>query len=419
MTSPLTRLRRRLTAWYVGVFALILLGFGVVTYVVVVRQVARAVDQSLMETVDATIVFLQQRDTTLVPVRFPVISPGRRVWVLGENLEDTGFSSAPLAPWVKTAASRVFAEGETRAGGETPDDLIYRMRGRSVTLRGGRRVAVVASADLVEIEDQYRAVMVGFGLAGAAALVLVSLGGWRLARRSLDPMERALSEMRRFMADAAHELRTPLAVVKGHADVALQNPRDPVEYREVLGRVSDEASRLAEIVERMLLLARADTGDWPTVTESFFLDDVLLDVSNAGRALGAARGVRIEVGSVDEAPVRGDPALVRQLVMALVDNAVKYSPDGAVVRVSLVQGEGTCTVAVEDDGPGIPAEALPHVFERFYRADDARPRQAGAGLGLAIARWIAELHGGKISLSARSPGGTRATVTLPLESAVI
>jgi two-component system OmpR family sensor kinase len=274
---------------------------------------------------------------------------------------------------------------------------------------------VVAAAVLVEIEDQYPSVIVGFVLAGLASLGLVALGGWRLARRSLDPMDRAMTEMRRFMADAAHELRTPLAVLRGYADVALQKDRDSTEYQEVLGDVSREAARLADIVERMLLLARAEAGDWPTAQESFFLDDVILDVGNAGRALGGARGVRMEVGDLDEAPVRGDPALLRQLLMALVDNAVKFSPDGGTVRLSLVRRGDTCSATVEDEGPGIPDEARPHVFERFYRADSARPRQQGAGLGLAIAEWIAELHGGTVTLGAREGGGTRASVTLPVE----
>ena len=415
MTSPLVRLRRRLTFWYVGVFTLILLVFGATTYSIVVHQVSRALDRSLTATVNATASFLQRRDPKLEPVPFPLIAPGRRVWVLREDLTETGFSSSPVEPWVEAAAKRALERGRARAGGETPDDHVFRLRARTVSLPGGERVAVVAAANLLEIEDQYRAVVVGFVLSALMALGLVAVGGWRLARRSLDPMEQAMNEMRRFMADAAHELRTPLAVLRGHADVALQKPREPDEYVEVLGDVSREATRLADIVERMLLLARADTGDWPTVSESFFMDDVVLDVSNAGRALGASRGVRIAVEYLDEAPVRGDPALLRQLLMALVDNAVKFSPDRATVRVSIVRDEGACAVVVEDDGPGIPEEALPHVFERFFRVDEARPRQPGAGLGLAIAQWIAKLHGGTVTLQGGSAGGLRATVTLPLE----
>jgi signal transduction histidine kinase len=415
VTSPLTRLRRRLTLWYVGIFALILLAFGAVTYEIVVHQVDRALDRSLMATVDATAALIEEADSGAGPTPVPVVTPGRRVWVLNQDLTETGYSSTPAEPWVLDAAQRAFAHGTARAGGETPQDRVFRLRARAVTLPDGRRIAVVAAAVLVEIEDQYPSVIVGFALAGLASLGLVALGGWRLARRSLDPMDRAMTEMRRFMADAAHELRTPLAVLRGHADVALQKDRDGTEYREVLGDVSREAARLADIVERMLLLARAEAGDWPTAQESLFLDDVILDVGNAGRALGGSRGVRIEVGDLDEAPVRGDPALLRQLLMALVDNAVKFSPDGGTVRLSLLRQGGMCTATVEDEGPGIPDEARPHVFERFYRADVARPRQEGAGLGLAIAEWIAELHGGTVTLGNREGRGTRAAVTLPLE----
>ncbi|MCG6989885.1 MAG: HAMP domain-containing histidine kinase [Gemmatimonadetes bacterium] len=415
MTSPLTRLRRRLTLWYVGIFALILLAFGAVTYEIVVHQVDRALDRSLMATVDATAALIEEADSGAEPTPVPVVTPGRRVWVLNQDLTETGYSSTPAEPWVLDAARRAFAHGTARAGGETPQDRIFRLRARAVTLPDGRRIAVLAAAVLVEIEDQYPSVILGFALAGLASLGLVALGGWRLARRSLDPVDRAMSEMRRFMADAAHELRTPLAVLRGHADVALQKDRDGTEYREVLDDVSREAARMGDIVERMLLLARAEAGDWPTARESLFLDDVVLDVGNAGRALGGSRGVRIEVGDLDEAPVRGDPALLRQLLMAFVDNAVKFSPDGGTVRLSLVRQGDMCVATVEDEGPGIPDEARPHVFERFYRADAARPRQQGAGLGLAIAEWIAELHGGSVALGTRDGGGTRAAVTLPLE----
>jgi signal transduction histidine kinase len=415
VTSPLTRLRRRLTLWYVGIFALILLAFGAVTYEIVVHQVDRALDRSLMATVDATAALIEEADSGAAPTPVPVVTPGRRVWVLNQDLTETGYSSTPAEPWVLDAARRAFAHGTARAGGETPQDRIFRLRARAVTLPDGRRIAVVAAAVLVEIEDQYPSVILGFALAGLASLGLVALGGWRLARRSLDPVDRAMSEMRRFMADAAHELRTPLAVLRGHADVALQKDRDGTEYREVLEDVSREAARLGDIVERMLLLARAEAGDWPTARESLFLDDLVLDVGNAGRALGGSRGVRIEVGDLDEAPVRGDPALLRQLLMAFVDNAVKFSPDGGTVRLSLVRQGDTCVATVEDEGPGIPEEARPHVFERFYRADAARPRQQGAGLGLAIAEWIAELHGGSVTLDSRDGGGTRAAVTLPVE----
>lgn len=414
MTTPLTRLRRRLTLWYVGVFTLILVAFGSVTYAIVTHQVARALDRSIMATVDAAVAMIEEQAPTSDPSHLSLVAPGRQVWVLNEDLTETGYSSTPAEPWVLAAARRAFSDGSARAGGETPDDQVFRLRARAVTLSDGTRVAVVAAAVLVEIEDQYPSVLVGFGVAGLASLALVALGGWRLARRSLDPMERAMTEMRRFMADAAHELRTPLAVLRGHADVALQKSREAAEYAEVLGSVSREASRMGDIVERMLILARADAGDWPTVRERLFLDDIVLDVGNAGRALGAARGVRIEIGELDEAPLEGDPALLRQLLMALVDNAVKYSPDGGTVRLSLVGTGDVCTVTVQDEGPGISDDALPHVFERFYRADAARPRQQGAGLGLAIVAWIAELHGGTVTLGPGEGRGTTAEVTLPL-----
>jgi signal transduction histidine kinase len=414
VTSPLLRLRRRLTLWYVGVFALILLAFGAVTYTIVVHQVTGALDRSLVATIDATAGLLR-REPPAQPTPPPVLSPGRRVWVLNEDLTQTGYTSTPIEPWVLDAARTALVDGEARVGGETPDDRIFRLRARAVSLPDGRRLVVVAAAVQVEIEDQYPSVFLGFSVGALLSLCLVALGGWRLARRSLDPVDRAMTEMRRFTADAAHELRTPLAVLRGHADVARQRKRTEGEYDEVLHSISREAARLGDIVERMLLLARADAGDWPTTKESLFLDDVVLDVGNSGRALGAARGVHLEVDDLDEAPVKGDPALLRQLLMAIVDNAVKFSPDGGTVRLGLVRDGDVGRVTVDDEGPGIPETALPHVFERFFRADPARTRQQGAGLGLSIAEWIAQLHGAALSLEPRPGGGTRALVTIPLE----
>ncbi|HKJ02486.1 MAG TPA: HAMP domain-containing sensor histidine kinase, partial [Longimicrobiales bacterium] len=391
-------------------FALILAGFATAVYSVVTWQVAASLDRSLTATVDAAarLVVEGRGDAGAL---IGMLTPGRRVRVMWEG--ESGGPAAPGDAWVGEALVRTLAEGEVRLRYESPDDRTWHLYARAAEGARGRRLAVAAWAPAVELEEAYPGLLAGIVLAGLASLGLVAVGGWRLARRSLGPVDDAFAEMRRFMADAAHELRTPLAVVRGHADVALQRDRTPAEYRDVLSDVVRETTRMGDIVERLLLLARADAGDWPLADEALFLDDVVLDVAHAGGALGAPRGVRVEVGDVAEAPVRGDPGLLRQSLMALVDNAVNHGPDGGVVRLSVEAAGAACSAHVDDDGPGIPPELRSRVFERFYRGDPARGRPGGAGLGLPIAAWVARLHGGTLTLSAGEGGGTRATLTLP------
>lgn len=251
--------------------------------------------------------------------------------------------------------------------------------------------------------------------------MLVGVGGWLLARKTTEPVERSIEHMRRFMADAAHELRTPIAVVRSRAEVALQRPRDAGDYVASLRAIDRETGRLTRIVDDLLMLARADAGERPIARERLFLDDVTSDAVEAARAIAARKSVHVEVEAFDEAPVVGDPALLRQLAMILLDNAIKYSPSGGRVQVAVRAAAKHVELVVADRGAGISADQLPHVFERFFRGDPARGRDTGddappdgAGLGLAIAQWIVEEHGGAIRMASEVKRGTRVTVELPL-----
>jgi len=215
------------------------------------------------------------------------------------------------------------------------------------------------------------------------------------------------------MADAAHELRTPIAVLRTRAEVALQRERDPASYIETLSRVEEEAKRLGAIVGDLLTLAHADAGEWPVAHDRLFLDDIALDAADAAHVLARQRGVTLEVGTFEESPIIGDRALVRQLLMQILDNAVKFTPQGGRVRVDVSASNGTSTVVVADTGIGIPASQIPHVFDRFYRAENARERAPGAGLGLSIARWIATAHGATVSLDSTPGAGTTVVLTFP------
>ena len=208
-------------------------------------------------------------------------------------------------------------------------------------------------------------------------------------------------------------------MLRSSAEVALQQPREPAAYVDALTRIEAESGRMGRLVEDLLTLARADAGERPIARERVYLDDVTVDAVGAARTLADAKGLSLTLDEFEEAAVDGDATLLRQLVMILLDNAVKFTPRGGHVHVRVGANGSSATLVVEDDGMGIPAEQLPHVFERFWRGDPARHRSDdgqgsnGAGLGLAIARWIATAHGGDVRLEPAPGGGTIAHVSLP------
>lgn len=409
MSASLDGVRRRLTFWYVGIFALVLVGFGAAIYSVIERRTLEGIDRSLERTVSQrTRWVLERRAPTLTAQDSALYE--RRVVVF--NADGEPISPTTAEPWLVEFAGRVLADSVAKHRVKTPDGRVWQLYGKRIRTTLGNTYATVAVADLGELRDRFPSLVRGFAASAAVALLLAGLGGAALARKSTGPIERTFDQMRRFMGDAAHELKTPIAVLRARAEVALQRPRGDDEYQEVLAGVLQETERLGALVENMLILARADAGQWPVRTESVFLDDVLLDAASAARALAAAKGVRVEVGEFDETPVRGDPALLRQLFMVVFDNAVHFTPPGGQITADVVRRGSQAQVVITDTGIGIPRAALPYVFDRFFRADAARGR-GGAGLGLAIAQWIVDQHRGRIELSSDVGQGTRVRVVLP------
>lgn len=219
----------------------------------------------------------------------------------------------------------------------------------------------------------------------------------------LDRLDRAFDAQRRFVADASHELRSPLTVLRGDLDVALRRERSPQEYRETLERMREETVRMTALAENLLVLARADAGLPATSLAGVDLADIAERVVERAAHQAEAAGIVLTVESAP-APARGEAALLERAVGNLVENAVRHVPRGSHVTVRCARSGGLAVLDVEDDGPGIPAEHAPLVFERFYRGDPARSRDAGTGLGLPIARAIAEAHGGSLTLERASPG---------------
>jgi len=232
----------------------------------------------------------------------------------------------------------------------------------------------------------------------------------------LSRLEGSLIQQRQFMADASHELRTPVTTARTAASVALQQPtRGEAEYRETLAIVEQEMVRLSRIVDDMFTLARADAGSYPVRATEMYLDEVLDEVVRGLRVVAATRGITISANTLRPAPLIGDEDLIRRLIVNVIDNAVRYAPSNSVLRVALDRAGKNYALSVSDDGPGIPLEIQPRIFERFYRVDAARTHESdgGAGLGLALSRWIALVHGGEVVLAASSRSGSTFVITLP------
>ncbi len=230
----------------------------------------------------------------------------------------------------------------------------------------------------------------------------------------LTRLDEAFRRQRQFTADASHELRTPLAIIKGDIGVTLERRRSADEYEQLLGGLDEEVDRLTRLVEDLLLLARADAGQPLLEREPVELVSLLCVVTDQVRALAAANAVTLAVHVPASLPVNGDTDKLLRLFLNLLDNAIKYTPPGGQVILRASQQAEQAQVEVVDSGPGIPPEQVAQIFERFYRADASRTRASGgAGLGLAIARWIAEAHGGGIEARSAVGGGTTFRVWLP------
>jgi signal transduction histidine kinase len=232
-------------------------------------------------------------------------------------------------------------------------------------------------------------------------------------------LEASFEQQRQFMADASHELRTPLAVMHTAADVTLHQPcRAESEYREALAMIRQQTQRLTRLVGEMGLLAQADAGHRPLHLHTFYLNELLTETARTVQVLATRKHVTLTTTCVPEALCEGDEALLRQMLLNLLDNAITHTPPEGQVQLTLTRHDGQYRITVTDTGSGIPAEAQPHIFERFYRVEQARTRTAtsagsGAGLGLAIARWIAQAHHGALTLARSDATGSVFVAILP------
>jgi heavy metal sensor kinase len=224
----------------------------------------------------------------------------------------------------------------------------------------------------------------------------------------LDRLQQAFDQLRRFTADASHELRTPLAAIRSVGEVGLQNSRSIADYRDTIGSMLEEVSRLTNLVEALLTVSRADAGQMKIAAASFSPLEVTKEVVGLVEILVEERHQTVSVSGEDSIRVLGDRLLLRHALINLLQNAVKYSPEGGNISVVVASGlSNRATVTISDSGPGIPVEHRARIFDRFYRVDDARTRETGGvGLGLAIANWAVQAQGGRIRVEDSREGAT-------------
>ncbi len=416
--DPLRRLRLQLTLWYGGVFTLILVLLGGGVFLAVRRQLSRQLDASLrnatVELQRATRIREVERARAKGPVADAVSElhiPDRMLFLL----DSTG---APVIPseapgWVQAAARDAAVNGQSDLDMSEPGDREIRLHAQRFTGGDGTVFIAAVAADRVELESRYASLIEVFGSAALVALLLVAGGGYVLVRQSTAPVERSMDQMRRFMADAAHELRTPVTLLRTRAEVALTEEREARRDTDTLRAIVQEVERVGAIVGDLLTLARADAGELPAVRKTVYLDDLASDAVDSIRSLAAQHQVSVEIGEFEEAAITGDPVLIRRLLLILLDNAVKFTPVGGEVRLDVAVADGRRIVTITDTGIGIPPQDLPRVFERFFRSDTARQETDGAGLGLAIARWIVDQHAAILGVRSKPGAGTTVTVSFP------
>jgi heavy metal sensor kinase len=452
-------IRFRLTAWYAAILAVTFAAVGVGVWLAIRDAAYDTADQDLRSRLRVMREFLDRRQAR----------PGASI---DELLEDAPLISAGTRFRIADETGRWLYQAPGTEGWSAPPDaggLPARGSVQTVVQKGKplRILSAGVAPGVIQIGvpvDEFVEMLDAFtwtAIVGSPLLlILASIGGYWMSRRALAPVEQiartagdiearnlakrlplsgtgdeldhlsatlnamfarledGFRRITQFTADASHELRTPIAIIRTTAEVTRRKPRSAPEYENALDRILAESERTTDLIENLLLLARADVHIEDLVREPVGMAALVSGACAGAAALAETAGIELRAGELQDCTVLGDPRALRRLLMTLTDNAVKYSKPGGSVELSLALREtaGTPEVCLEvrDHGIGIGPEDLPHVFERFYRASKDRSRQVeGVGLGLSIAQTIAHQHGGEIRVESTPGEGTTARLLLP------
>jgi heavy metal sensor kinase len=473
MTRVFRSVRARLTLWYVGTLGVVLIVFSAGVYLLLARNLYDRLDARLASTLHAAATALnpaltgpavdvQAVNRALEELRFP----NQSVALLDATGQVIAQRTGPGGPALRLPAGphEAFESVRFYELEESEPDKDDSCRGAVQRISQGATSAayeLVVVHSVEPLSDQLDLVLNFLYVVVLVSLILAGAGGWFLAHRSLAPvvamtervqrisaenleqrleisnpedeigrlastfndllarLRSSFAQQQQFMTDASHELRTPLSAIRTASAVTLEREdREKSEYREALRIVEQEARRLTRIVEDMFLLARADAGHPSLRHTKFYLDELLNETARAAAVLAGQKHLQVITPALPEAPFWGDEGLLRQMLWNLLDNAIKYTPEGGQVKLALELRDSEYVVSVTDTGSGIPCEAQANIFERFSRGDQARSRgetagEGGAGLGLPIARWIAEAHRGRLVLQRSDATGSTFAVFLP------
>jgi len=450
-------LRARLTLWYVLVLGVALGFFSLYLFFRLHRAVLEQVDAGLRAAAVQAFSIVDDEGPTVRFVR------GEEPEATRHNLGQAGFAVRLLAldgtvlegfgSYRDVPLARPVTDYQTLE----ENDAEWRLYTQTVAAHGGATAGylqVAQSLTLADAASEGLLVQIVAGL--PLVLALAAAGGWFLAVRALRPIDRitrtaqaisandlaqriqytgpdddvgrlartfdqmldrlqaAFERERRFTADASHELRTPLTAIKGQMDVALSRPRSTAEYETAMRQLQPQVERLIRLTSDLLFITRLGLSPWRSPSTRVHLSDMLEAIIEQAQPLAEQHGLTLAAAISPGLSTMGDPDQLIRLFMNLLDNAIKYTPPGGQVTVRAAQTPTEARISVADTGPGIPAEHLPHLFERFYRVEADRSRQAGgAGLGLAIASEIVRVHRGTLDVQSRPGVGTTVTVCLP------
>lgn len=450
------RVRARLTVWYVGVLILILAGYLAGVSLLLFQQMSGVLKRLAAEDLETVKGLLYWQPNRTIGLRedyhhhtdwkqveerlLEVLSPDGRILYRNEQLGDRTMGVAPFAGEGKSG----YSGRRAKISDGTPVILIsrvYVLQGTPILIRVGYRQALIWD----ELKQTVLVLMVvlPFVLAGTA------YAGYHMVGRALDPIgqmanraeqinserlnerlpesnpedelghlaqvfnamlgriEQSFEQLRRFTADASHELRTPLAAMRSIGEVALQQKSSADEYRDTIGSMLEEVNRLTSIVENLLVLCRADSGQIKMQATDFALADLTREAASLLEVLMEDKNILFDLRGDEKAQVHADRLYLRHAVINVLHNAMKFTPPGGTITAEIArQGDSRIELAIIDSGPGISREHAARIFERFYRADETRTDEGnGAGLGLAIAMWAVEANGGEIGVRTPDDGG--------------
>jgi heavy metal sensor kinase len=456
--DQLGSIRVRLTLWYVLLLALILAGFCTFIYLRLQRDLYSEADRLLLDEARGLATALQSGDDANLSGLLADV-PAGTIAVLSDTSSGRVLASQSGSTQAVADLRNVAVQSDTRSSVQSvtlAGDSTWRLATMPVTSSDQANWTVRVARSDRDVDAALRQLLTQIALAVPLVLLVAIASGLFLAGRALDPidaitrtaahigaedlnqrlrihggdevgrlaatfdrmldrLERAFQQQRQFTADASHELRTPLAMLMSQIEITLERGRSPEQYQQTLRSLRDDVADLSRLVSELLMLARAEAGQEPLARDRLDLTDIASGVVSSMQPLACDRHVQLTAANAGNVQLSGDETRLLQLTINLVDNALKYTPSGGTVSVTTRAEPGWAVLEVADTGPGIQPQHREQIFERFFRTDAARSRGNGAGLGLAISRWIAEAHGGEIRVADGIRGGATFSVRLPVE----